>query len=82
MPQVIPGHAIAAVRELKSSLWATAGGKAAEIRPKRFVQTHHIIRDFKTLSAVTGERHATLARVFIDMARVFIETQGCRLTQL
>ena len=23
----IPGHAIAAVRELKSSLWATAGGK-------------------------------------------------------
>ena len=34
MLQVIPGHAIAAVRELKSSLWDTAGGKGAEIRPK------------------------------------------------
>ena len=30
----MPGHSIAAVRELKSSLWATAGGKGAEIRPK------------------------------------------------
>ena len=29
----MPGHSIAAVRELKSSLWATAGGKGAEIRP-------------------------------------------------
>ena len=29
----MPGLAIAAVRELKSSLWATAGGKRAEIRP-------------------------------------------------
>ena len=27
MPQVIPGHSIAAVRELKCSLWVTAGGK-------------------------------------------------------
>ena len=25
----IPGHSIAAVREIKSSLWATAGGKGA-----------------------------------------------------
>ena len=34
----MPGHSIAAVRELKSSLWATAGGKGAETRPKRFSQ--------------------------------------------
>ena len=31
----IPGHAIAVVRELESSLWATLGGKRAEIRQKR-----------------------------------------------
>ena len=30
----IPGHSIAAVREPKSSLWATAGGKGPHIRPK------------------------------------------------
>ena len=31
----MPGHSIAAVREIKSSLWATAGGKEPNIRPKR-----------------------------------------------
>ena len=30
----MPGHSIAAVREFKSSLWATAGGKGPEINPK------------------------------------------------
>ena len=34
----MPGHSIAVVRALKSSLWATAGGNGAEIRPKRFSQ--------------------------------------------
>ena len=34
----LPGHAIAAVRELKSSLCATAGGKEAETRSKRLSQ--------------------------------------------
>ena len=32
MPQIIP---IAAVRAIKRSLWATAGGKGPETRPKR-----------------------------------------------
>ena len=30
----MPDHSIAAVREIKSSLWATAGGKEPNIRPK------------------------------------------------
>ena len=30
----IPGHSIAVVRALKSSLWDTAGGKEPNIRPK------------------------------------------------
>ena len=30
----IPGHSIEAVNEIKSSLWAAAGGKGAKIRPK------------------------------------------------
>ena len=35
LPSVaIPGHAIAAVRALKSGLWVTAGGKGREIRPE------------------------------------------------
>ena len=34
----MPGHSIAAVREIKSSLWATAGGKEPHIRPKRSSQ--------------------------------------------
>ena len=34
MPQVSPGHSIAAVTVLKSSLFGTAGGKGAEICPK------------------------------------------------
>ena len=34
MPQVIPGHPIAAQGALKSSLWATPGEKGAEIGPK------------------------------------------------
>ena len=34
MPQVKPGQAIAVVRALKSSLYAAAGGKGAEIGPK------------------------------------------------
>ena len=34
----MPGHSIAAVREIKSSLWATAGGKEPNIRPKRSSQ--------------------------------------------
>ena len=31
----MPGHSIAAVRAIKSSLWATAEGKRPETRPKR-----------------------------------------------
>ena len=34
----MPGHSIAAVREIKSSLWATAGGKEPNILPKRSSQ--------------------------------------------
>ena len=34
MSKFYPGHAIAVVRALKSSPWAAAGGKGAEIRPK------------------------------------------------
>ena len=36
----IPGHAIAAVGALKSSLWATPGGKAPNIRPKPILVGH------------------------------------------
>ena len=34
----IPGHAIAVVREIKSSLWDTAGGKEPNIRPKTTIR--------------------------------------------
>ena len=39
----MPGHFIAAVSEIKSSLWATAGGKEPNIRPKTILAGHGVL---------------------------------------
>ena len=48
----MPGHAIAVVRELKSSLWDTAGGKELHIRPQNDCSQAKVKEILRTIGLV------------------------------